>query len=52
MIDFLFPSLGRKHGHPVKIVEGNRENRKITTPDDIEFAEALFEAYRKRSDLF
>ncbi len=28
-------------GHPVAVVEGNRENVKITTPDDLDFARSV-----------
>lgn len=34
-------SLMEKAGYVVKIVEGNRKNIKITTPDDINFAEII-----------
>ena len=30
-----------RYGHPVTLVEGNRENIKITTPADLRMAEAL-----------
>lgn len=41
-------SVVEKAGYPVRMVEGNPENIKITTPDDLVFAEAIFEAYGKR----
>lgn len=34
-------SLMEKAGYSVKIVEGSRKNIKITTPDDVEFAEII-----------
>ena len=39
-------------GYPVTLVEGNPENIKITTPEDLVFAEALFDSYMKKSGLF
>ena len=36
-------------GQQIHIVGGNPENFKITTPDDMVYAEAIFDAYRKRS---
>jgi 2-C-methyl-D-erythritol 4-phosphate cytidylyltransferase len=41
-------SVVEKAGFPVRIVNGNPENIKITTPDDLVYAEAIFESYRKR----
>jgi 2-C-methyl-D-erythritol 4-phosphate cytidylyltransferase len=34
-------SLVERLGHPVKIVEGSYENIKVTTPEDLMFAEEL-----------
>jgi len=34
-------ALAEKAGHPVRVVEGNRRNIKVTTPDDLAIAEAL-----------
>ena len=34
-------SVVERYGHPVTLVEGNRENIKITTPADLRMAEAL-----------
>ena len=34
-------SVVESYGHPVTLVDGNRENIKITTPYDIVVAEAL-----------
>ena len=34
-------SVVESYGHPITLVEGNRENIKITTPYDITFAEAI-----------
>ena len=42
-------SVVEKSGVKVHIVEGNPENIKITTPDDMVFAEAIFDEYTKRS---
>lgn len=36
-------------GHPVRLVEGERQNIKITTPEDLAFAERLFEGARPPS---
>lgn len=36
-------------GYPVKLVDGNPENIKITTPEDLVFAEAVFEYYKEKS---
>ena len=35
-------SLVEQSGHPVKIVTGSRDNIKITTPEDLELAQAIF----------
>ena len=45
-------SVVEKAGFQVAMVEGNSENFKITTPDDLVFAEAIFESYRKRCGFF
>jgi 2-C-methyl-D-erythritol 4-phosphate cytidylyltransferase len=42
-------SVVEKCGHPVALVQGNPENIKITTPEDLAFAEAIFDSYRKNS---
>jgi len=39
-------------GYPVKLVEGNPENIKITTPEDLVFAEAVFDYYKQKSGFF
>jgi 2-C-methyl-D-erythritol 4-phosphate cytidylyltransferase len=39
-------------GFPVILVEGNPENIKITTPEDLVFAESVFEYYKKKSGFF
>jgi len=39
-------------GYPVKLVEGNPENIKITTPENLVFAEALFDYYKQKSGFF
>ncbi len=36
-------SVVESHGHPITLVEGNRENIKLTTPFDLRIAEALLE---------
>lgn len=38
-------TLMEKAGHKVKIVSGNRRNIKVTTPDDIAFAEIIIRGY-------
>ncbi len=38
-------SLMEKAGYRVRIVDGNRKNIKITTPDDIEFAEIIVRGF-------
>lgn len=45
-------SVVEKAGYPVTMVEGNVENFKITTPQDMVFAEAIFDSYRKDSGFF
>ncbi len=45
-------SIVEKAGYPVTLVEGNTENIKITEPEDMVFAEAVFEYYKKRSGFF
>ena len=45
-------SVVEKAGFQVAMVEGNPENFKITTPDDLVFAEAIFESYRKRCGFY
>ncbi len=45
-------SVMEKAGFPVTLVKGNSENIKITTPDDLIFAEAIFDSYKKNSGLF
>jgi 2-C-methyl-D-erythritol 4-phosphate cytidylyltransferase len=45
-------SVVEKAGYPVSLVEGNRENIKITGPEDLVFAEAVFEYYKKQSGFF
>jgi 2-C-methyl-D-erythritol 4-phosphate cytidylyltransferase len=42
-------SLVERLNHPVAIVEGNYDNIKLTTPEDLFFAEAILEK-RKRLD--
>ena len=39
-------------GHKVTLTEGNPENIKITTPEDLVFAEAIFDSYKKNSGFF
>ncbi|MEE9463779.1 MAG: 2-C-methyl-D-erythritol 4-phosphate cytidylyltransferase, partial [Bacteroidales bacterium] len=39
-------------GYPVKLVEGNPENIKITTQEDLVFAEAVFDYYKQKSGFF
>ena len=39
-------------GYPVKMVEGNSENIKITTSEDLVFAEAVFDYYKQKSGFF
>jgi len=39
-------------GFPVTLVEGNPENIKITTAEDLVFAEAIFNSYKKNSGFF
>jgi 2-C-methyl-D-erythritol 4-phosphate cytidylyltransferase len=39
-------------GHPVRLVDGNPENIKITTQEDLVFAEAVFETYKQKSGFF
>jgi 2-C-methyl-D-erythritol 4-phosphate cytidylyltransferase len=39
-------------GFPVALVEGNSENIKITTPEDLMYAEAVFDSYREKSGFF
>ena len=39
-------------GYTVKLVEGNPENIKITTAEDLVFAEAVFDHYRQHSGFF
>jgi len=39
-------------GFPVTLVKGNPENIKVTTPDDLVFAEAIFDSYKKKSGFF
>lgn len=41
-------SLAEKAGFPIFMVEGNRENIKITTPEDLIFAEALLKSTNER----
>jgi 2-C-methyl-D-erythritol 4-phosphate cytidylyltransferase len=45
-------SVAESAGFPVKLVKGNPENIKITTPEDLVFAEALFDYYKKNSGFF
>ena len=39
-------------GHPVRLVDGNPENIKITTQEDLVFAEAVFDYYKGKSGFF
>ena len=39
-------------GFPVTMVGGNPENIKITTPEDMLYAEAIFDTYKKKSGFF
>lgn len=41
-------SLVERIGHAVMIVEGNYDNIKLTTPEDLFFAETLIKKYRKK----
>lgn len=45
-------SVAEKAGFPVTLVSGNPENIKITTPEDLVFAEAFFDSYKKNSGFF
>ena len=45
-------SVVEQAGFPVSLVEGNPENIKITTPDDLVFAEAIFNSYKEKSGFF
>jgi 2-C-methyl-D-erythritol 4-phosphate cytidylyltransferase len=45
-------SVAEKAGFPVTLVSGNPENIKITTPEDLAFAEAVFDSYKKNSGFF
>jgi len=45
-------SVVEKAGFPVSLVEGNRENLKITTPEDLVYAEALWDSFREKSGLY
>lgn len=45
-------SVVEKAGFPVTVVEGNPENQKITTPQDLVYAEAVFDAWEKNSGFF
>ncbi|MFC2115608.1 2-C-methyl-D-erythritol 4-phosphate cytidylyltransferase [Bacteroidota bacterium] len=45
-------SVVEKAGFPVTLVRGNPENIKITTPEDLNFADVVFDAYKKKSGLF
>lgn len=45
-------SVVEQAGHTISLVEGNPENFKITTPDDLVYAEAIFESYRERCGFF
>lgn len=45
-------SVIEKAGIPVRLVQGNPENIKITTPGDLAYAEAIFESYRGKSGFF
>lgn len=37
----MMPPWWRAYGYPITLVEGNRENIKITTPYDLKIAEVL-----------
>ena len=45
-------SVVERAGFPVTLVEGNPENIKITTREDLVFAEAIFESYKEKSGFF
>jgi 2-C-methyl-D-erythritol 4-phosphate cytidylyltransferase len=45
-------SVVEQAGFQVRLVEGNPENIKITTPEDLVFAEAIFDSYKKNCGLF
>ena len=45
-------SLVEAAGYPVAMVEGNPENIKITTADDLIFAEAIFDSFKKNSGFY
>ena len=39
------------YGEKVKVIDGSRNNIKITTPDDLEYAEHIFEKHKERFNL-
>ncbi len=45
-------SLVETAGFPIALVEGNPENIKITTFQDLVFAEAIFDSYREKCGFF
>jgi 2-C-methyl-D-erythritol 4-phosphate cytidylyltransferase len=45
-------SVVEKAGYDVALVAGNHENVKITTPEDLIFAESILSSYREKSGLF
>lgn len=45
-------SVVEEAGFPVTLVEGNQENIKITTREDLIYAEAIFESYQEKSGFF
>ncbi len=45
-------SVVEKAGVPITLVEGNPENIKITTAEDLSYAEAIFDSYKKNCGLF
>jgi 2-C-methyl-D-erythritol 4-phosphate cytidylyltransferase len=45
-------SVVEKAGYAVALVPGNHENVKITTPEDLIFAESILGSFREKSGLF
>jgi 2-C-methyl-D-erythritol 4-phosphate cytidylyltransferase len=45
-------SVAEQAGYPVTLVQGNPENIKITTPEDLVYAEAVFDSYKKNCGFF
>ena len=45
-------SVVEKAGYPVLLVKGNHENLKITTPEDLIYAESILSSFKEKSGLF